>query len=87
MRVTLVLALLLSVGTLLGASAVHVHEGDVAQGQCVVCRWSHEAVPLLVVAFVLLLSLPDSGDVTGQVLVPRSLARPRRTASRAPPLV
>lgn len=85
LRMTLVIALLLSVGTLMGASAVHSHDGDPAQ--CLVCRWAQETVPVLVTAFVLLLSLPDAGRTATLAPACRPLLRARRSRSRAPPLV
>ncbi len=86
-RFAFVLALLLSVGSLLGASAVHVHDDHAAQGQCAVCRWAQETAPVLAVAFVLLLSLPETGTIIAAARPAHSVARPRRAPARAPPLV
>ena len=85
LRATLIVALLLSVGTLLGVSAVHSHDGDPAQ--CLVCRWAQETVTVLLVGFVLLSSLPDAGRALTPAPAYRPRPRPRRTRARAPPLV
>ena len=87
LRAVFALMLLLSVGALLGSSVVHTHEGEGTPTQCLVCRWSQETVPVLVVGFVLLLSLPDTGRAVTRVPSYRPRPRARRTRSRAPPLV
>ncbi len=88
LRIGLALALLLSVGCLLGASAVtHSHHGDAAQSQCTVCRWASEATPALVGALVLLLTLPESGRAVVLVHAYRPQPHARRGRARAPPFV
>ena len=87
-RTGLALALLVSVGVLLGLSAAtHFHDGGFSTAHCEACRWASDAIPILIVLLVLVLTLPESGPA--QVPAPAFRAqtvRPR-LRSRGPPLV
>ena len=88
-RTSIALVLLVSVGALLGlATLSHSHDdGSYSASHCEACRWASDAIPLLAVLLVLLLTLPESGPA--QRLVPAfwSQASRRRLRSRGPPLV
>ena len=87
-RIGLVLALLVSVGILLGLSPVlHSHDGDLSGSHCEACRWARSASPALVVLLVLLSTLPESGPAHALAPVFRAQATRRRARSRGPPLV
>jgi hypothetical protein len=86
-RTGLALALLVSVGVLLGLSAVaHSHDGGFSPSHCEACRWTSNATPILAVLLIFLLTLPESGPthVAAEVLRPQASRRLRRP--RGPPL-
>jgi len=86
-RVSLALALLVSVGLLLGpASSIHSHDGGFS-GHCEVCRLANAAAPALVVLLVILLTLPETGRTVVPVAVFRSQTARRCRRARGPPLV
>lgn len=84
----LALALLVSVGFLLGLSTLaHSHDGDLSLSHCEACRWASQAGPVLVVLLVLLLTLPESGTALLPAPVFRTQTHRSRSRSRGPPLV
>jgi hypothetical protein len=87
-RTGLALALLVSVGVLLGLSAAtHSHDGGFSTAHCEACRWAADATPALVVLLVLLLTLPESGPTLLAIPAFRAQTERRRPRSRGPPLV
>ena len=88
MRLGIVLALLVSVGVLLGPSALtHSHDGGFTLSHCEACRWAGDATPALVVLLAFLLTLPESGQARAPLTPLRAQASRRRIRSRGPPLV
>ncbi len=88
MRLGIVLALLVSVGVLLGLSALtHSHDSGLTPSHCEACRWAGDGSPALVVLLASLLTLPEAGQA-GTLLTPfRAQASRRRVRSRGPPFV
>jgi len=87
-RTGLVLALLLSVGILLGLSPVtHSHDGGFSLSHCEACRWASDATPILAMVLVLFLMLPESGPAHAPAPVLRAQQTRRRARTRGPPLV
>jgi len=88
MRLGIVLALLVSVGLLLGLSALaHSHDGGFTPSHCEACRWAADATPVLAVLLALLLTSPESGQARTALTPLRAQASRRRIRSRGPPLV
>jgi len=87
-RTGVTLALLLSVGVLLGLSvAAHSHDGDFSLSHCEACRLANSATPILVVLLVLLSTLPETGPTHAPAPAFRTQTHRRRIRSRGPPLV
>jgi hypothetical protein len=87
-RTGLALALLVSVGVLLGLSAAtHSHDGGFSTAHCEACRWSIDTAPALVVLLIFLLTLPECGSAQVPVPAFRTQTSHRRLHSRGPPLV
>lgn len=87
-RTGVALALLLSVGLLLGLSAAaHSHDGDFSLSHCEACRLASSATPILVVLLILLSTLPESGPTLVPAPAFRAQTHRRRIRSRGPPLV
>jgi len=88
LRIGLALALLLSVGALLGLSALtHSHDSGFTPSHCEACRWGGDGTPALVILLAFLLTLPESGQTRTALTPLRAQASRRRIRSRGPPLV
>ena len=87
-RIGVALALLVSVGVLLGLSAAaHSHDGNFSLSHCEACRLASGATPILVVLLILLSTLPETGPTHAPAPAFRTQTHRRRIRSRGPPLV